>query len=63
MPKAKEMLLRCFLATESVSGTHFWDLGRRRSGSLEASVKFLVMSLRAAIGHRGEGVNMGSGMV
>ena len=48
------MALRCFLATESVSGTRPDLRCKRNNGSLDFADKVWTIVVRAFIGHNGE---------
>ena len=48
------MAFRCFLATESVSGTKSNLQGNRNNGSLGSAGKVGAIAVSAVIGHNGE---------
>ena len=52
--RARNMAFRCFLATESVSGTKSNLQGNRNNGSLGSAGKVGAIAVSAVIGHNGE---------
>ena len=53
-PKIIEILFKCFLATESLTGTNAEDRGTTNKGSLTAPGNESYMTLKSLSGHRGE---------
>ena len=61
--RAKEAFLKCFLATESVSGMHLLFLHSMNNGSLfKAGIMWAICRM-AAMGQRGDWPKLGRGIV
>ena len=61
--KASDMVLRCFLATESVRGVGPLLRGKMNNGSLGEAGMAWIMAARADMGHRWEEPKKGRGRV